>query len=108
MTVTTQFRTAEAIYFDFALLRKAFLYFGLALLVMAPFSRDPLVVVACGFAPWVLIGLLDRPRMPAVVLYYLLFMWIEAATRVLIAALDGESLGDGLYGVDVHRAFWYS
>jgi len=32
MTVTTQFRTAEPIYFDFALLRKAFLYFALAVL----------------------------------------------------------------------------
>jgi hypothetical protein len=108
MTVTTQFKTAEPIYFDFALLRKAFLCFGVAMLVMAPFSRDPIVVVVCGFMPYVLVGLLDRPRMPSIIVYYLLWMWFQAAARVLIAALDAESLGDGLYGLDVYRAFWYA
>jgi hypothetical protein len=108
MAVTTQFQTAEPIYFDFALLRKAFLCFAVAMLVMAPFARDPIVVVVCGFMPYVLVGLLDLPRMPSIVVYYLLWMWFQAATRVLIAALDGESLGDGLYGLDVYRAFWYA
>jgi len=32
----------------------------------------------------------------------------QAATRVLLAALDGESLGDGLYGYDVYRRFGIS
>jgi hypothetical protein len=108
MTMTTAVQTSEPIYFDFALLRKAFLYFGVALLVMAPFARDPIVVVVCGFLPYVLVGLVDVPRMPSIIVYYLLWMWFQAATRVLIAALDAESLGDGLYGLDVYRAFWYS
>jgi hypothetical protein len=64
--------------------------------------------VACGIMPLVLISLVDRPRMPSIVVYYLLFMWIEAAARVLIASIDGESLGDGLYGQEIYRAFWYS
>jgi hypothetical protein len=108
MALTTQFQTAEPIYFDFAFLRKAFLYFGLAMLVMAPFARDPMVVIVCGFMPCVLVPLIDRPTMPSIVVYYLLWIWVQAATRVLLAALDGESLGDGLYGYDVYRAFWYS
>jgi hypothetical protein len=108
MTAATQFQAAQPIYFDFALLRKAFLYFALILLLMAPFSRDPLVVVACGFTPWILIRLVDRPRMPAIIVFYLLYMWVEAAARVLVAGLDGESLGDGLYGYYVYRAFWYA
>jgi hypothetical protein len=108
MALTTQFHAAEPIYFDFALLRKAFLYFALGMLFMAPLSRDPLVVVACGSLPWVLVALVDRPRMPSVVIFYLLYMWVEAAVRVLIASIDGESLGDGPYGLDVYRAFWYS
>ena len=108
MTVTTVLRAAEPIYFDFALLRKAFLYFGGVMLLAAPFSRDPLTVVACGQAPWILISLVDRPRTPSVVVYYLLYMWVEAAARVLLASLDGESLGDGPFGPDVYRAFWYS
>lgn len=108
MTVTTPFQKTEPIYFDFALLRKAFLCFGGAMMVMAPFSRDPMVAVVCGFMPYVLVGLLDLPRMPSIVVYYLLWMWIQAATRLLLAALDGELLGDGLYGLDVNRAFWYA
>ena len=108
MALTTQFHKVESIHFDFALLRKAFLGFAVAMVVMAPFSRDPLVAVVCGFTPWLLTALVDRPRMPAVVLYYLLWMWVEAATRLLLAFMDGESLGDGQYGPDVTRAFWYS
>jgi hypothetical protein len=108
MALTTQFQTAEPIYFDVAFLRKALLCFGVAVLVMAPFSRDPMVVVVCAFMPYVLVGLLDLPRMPSIVVYYLLWMWFQAATRVLIAALDAESLGDGLFGLDVYRAFWYA
>jgi hypothetical protein len=108
MALTTHFQTAEPIHFDFALLRKAFLAFAVAMVVMAPFSRDPLVAVVCGFTPWLLVCLVDRPRMPAVVLYYLLWMWVEAATRLLLAFMDGESLGDGQFGSDVTRAFWYS
>jgi hypothetical protein len=108
MALTTHFQTAEPIYFDFAFLRKIFLYFGIAMLVLAPFARDPIVVVVCGFMPCVLISLLDLPRMPSIIVYYLLWMWFQAATRVLIAALDAESLGDGLYGLDLYRAFWYA
>jgi hypothetical protein len=108
MTVITAVQTSEPIYFDLARLRKAFRYFAVTMLVIAPLSRDPLVVLVCGLAPWGLIALVDRPGMPAVIVYYLLFMWVEAATRVLLASLDGESLGDGPYGQDVYRAFWYS
>lgn len=108
MTLATTLEAAEPIYFDFALLRKTFLYFALILLVFAPFSRDPLVVVACGFMPLVLIALVDCPRMPAAVVYYLLFVWSQGAARLLVAGFDGEALGDGPYGNDVYRAFWYS
>jgi hypothetical protein len=108
MTATTHFQTAEPIYFDFAFLRKALLYFAIAMLVLAPFSRDPMVVVVCGFTPWVLISIIDRPRMPSIVAYYLLWVWAQAATRLLLAALDGESLSDGPFGHDVYRAFWFA
>ncbi len=98
----------ESIRLDFALLRKAFGFFAIAMAVIAPLSRDPLVVTACGFMPWALVGLVDRPRMPSIIVYYLLFMWLEMAARVLLASMDGEALGDGLYGDDVYRAMWYA
>ncbi len=89
-------------------MRKALLCFGVVLLGIVPFLRDPLVVVVCGFMPYILVTIVDRPTMPSIMLYYLLFTWVEAGARVLIAALDGESLGDGPFGLDVYRAFWYS
>ena len=108
MTVTTAYQASEPIHFDFALLRKAFRYFALTLVVVAPITRDPFVVMACGVMPWMVLGLIDRPRMPAVVVYYLLYLWLEAAARVLLTWLDNEALGDGMYGQELYRAFWYS
>ena len=93
---------------DSALLRKAFGFFGVAVAVIAPLMRDPLVVTACGFMPWALVSLVDRPRMPSIIVYYLLFMWLEMAARVVLASIDGEALGDGVYGHDVYRAMWYA
>ncbi len=90
MTVTTQLQLSEPIYFDFAFLRKGLLWFAFAIMVLAPFTRDPLVVTVCGFMPWALVGIVDRPGMASVVLYHLLFVWVQAATRVLLASLDGE------------------
>lgn len=108
MTVTTHLQLSEPVYFDFAFLRKALLWFAFGVLMLAPFARDPLVVTVCGFMPLVLIGIVEKPGMPSVVVYYLLFVWIQAAARVLLAASDGESLAEGFYGADVYRAFWYS
>lgn len=108
MTVTTQLVRSESIHFDFVALRKGLLWFAFGVLVLAPFSRDPLVVAACGVVPWVLVGIVDKPNMPSVVIYYLIFMWLQAAARVLLASLDGEALDEGFYGADVNRAFWYS
>src|SRR5258708_29483038 len=84
--------STESIRLDFALLRKAFLFFGLAMVVIAPFLRDPLVTMACGFMPFALVSLVDRPRMPSIVVYYLLFMWLEMAARMVLASIDGEAL----------------
>lgn len=108
MTVTTHFQLSEPIHFDFAFLRKALLWFAFGVLLLGLFSRDPLAVAACGFMPLVLLGIVDKPGMPSAVVYYLLFVWIQAAARVLLAASDGESLAEGFYGPDVYLAFWYS
>jgi hypothetical protein len=108
MTVTTAYHAPHPLVLDFALLRNVFRYFAVVITLLAPATRDPLLVMACGAAPWVLLTLVDRPGMPAIIVYYLLFMWLQAAARVLVACLDGEALGDGVYGQDLYRAFWYS
>jgi len=99
---------SKSICLDSALLRKAFGFFAVAMVAIAPLTRDPLVVTACGFMPWALVSLVDRPRMPSIIVYYLLFMWLEMAARMVLASIDGEALGDGVYGHDVYRAMWYA
>lgn len=108
MTAITQVRFEEPISFDLAFVRKGLLWFGCVVLAPAIFMPDPLVVAACGFMPWVLVRIVDRPRMPPIIIFYLLFMWAEATARVLLACLAGESLTEGFYGPDVYRAFWYA
>jgi hypothetical protein len=108
MTVVAQLPMESPIRFDFAFLRKGAMYFAIAMLVVAPFSRDPIATVFCGVVPWVMISLVDQPGMPAVAVYYLLWQWAQAAVRLLLAFIDGESIGDGFYGGYVYRAFWYS
>jgi hypothetical protein len=78
------------------------------MVMIAPLARDPLVVVACGFMPLALVTIVDRPRMPSILVYYLLFIWLELAARLVLTAIDGEALGDGLYGHDTYRAAWYA
>jgi hypothetical protein len=108
MTIVAPLSMEPPIRFDFAFLRKGAVYFAIMMLVVAPFSYDPFATVFCGIVPWVLISLVDRPGMPAVAVYYLLWQWLQAAVRLLLAFIDGESIGDGIYGWDVYRAFLYS
>lgn len=108
MTMVVQVPAEARIRFDFAFLRKAAVYLAIAAVICAPFSHDPLATAFCGAVPWILISIVNQPGMPAAVVYYLLWLWTEAATRLLLAILDGESISDGIYGPDVYRALWYS
>lgn len=93
---------------DLAFLRKLFFVLAVGVVVMAPFARDPLITAACGMLPFLLVGLLDRPRMPSVVVYALLYMWLQIAARLVLTYIDDETLSGGLYGTDVCRATWYA
>lgn len=58
--------------------------------------------------PFVLVAILERPLMPSIVVYSLLYMWLQIAARLALTYIDDETLGDGLYGTDVCRAAWYA
>ena len=45
--------------------------------------------------------------MPAAVVYLVLWQWAQTFARILQTLVDGESLGGGLYGPNVERAYWY-
>lgn len=92
---------------DYGFLRRMFFGMGLLLLLVSPFSRDPIALAAGGFVPWIVLHLVGRPTMPAAVIFYFLWQWAQIFARVLQSMVDGEALGAGLYGPSVVQAYWY-
>ena len=92
---------------DYDFLRRTFLFIGLALLLFAPFSSDPLALSVGGFVPWVVLSLVGRSTMPVAVVFYFLWQWAQVYSRVLQSMIDGETLGGGLFGPGVVQAYWY-
>ena len=101
MTLLSHVTASPPIQFDFAFVRRFALYFAGIGLVMAPFVRDPLAMAGGCFMPWILLTIIDTPRMPSVAVYFLLWQWVEVASRIAVAIVDSESIGDGVYGPDV-------
>jgi hypothetical protein len=108
MTAIPRLMTHHEWQFDFAFLRRLLL--GLAALgfVLAPFSRDPLALAVGTAVPWLIVTIIDKPSMPSVVIFFLLWQWAQVYARLLLALVDGEALGAGVYGSDVTLAYWYS
>jgi len=92
---------------DYSFLQRIFVAVGVMLVVLAPFSKDPLAFAVGGIVPAVVMWLIGRPNMPASVIYLVLWQWAQTFARVLQTLADGEALGRGLYGPTVERAYWY-
>lgn len=92
---------------DAGFMRRTFLIIGLFLLLISPFSRNPLELAVGGFVPWLTISIVAKPTMPAAVVYVFLWQWAQVFCRVLQSMADGEALGSGLYGPGVVNAYWY-
>jgi hypothetical protein len=93
---------------DYKFLQRFFLLFGIAMVLIAPFSPDMMAVAAAGVAPWVIVKLLGSPNMPAAAAYFILWQWMQSFARVLQDFIDGESLSQGIYGPTVESAYWYT
>jgi hypothetical protein len=92
---------------DHVLLRRAFLVMGLALVVFAPFTPDPIEFAVGGFVPWLVLRIVGTPTLPAAVVYYLIWQWLQVYARTLVSVTDGEEMARGLYGPWVVDAYWY-
>ncbi len=92
---------------SYGLLRRAFLLIGMVLLLVAPFSNDPLPFAAGCFVPWLVLSIVGKPTMPVAVIFYFLWQWAQVFARVLQSMIDGEALAAGLYGPYVLNAYWY-
>lgn len=92
---------------DFAFMRRACLVLGLVLLLIAPFSSDPLPFAVGCFTPWVVLSLVGTPAMPVAVIFFFIWQWAQTFARILQSMVDGEPLAGGFYGPGVLNAYWY-
>lgn len=99
--------TPVAVRLDHVLLRRAFLAVGLAMVVVAPFTPDPIEFAVGAFVPWLVLRIAGTPTLPAAVVFYLLWQWLQVYARTLVGATDGEEMARGLFGPWVVNAYWY-
>lgn len=92
---------------DFAFMRRTFLVVGLVLLLVAPFSLDPMAFAVGCFVPWIVLSLVGTPTMPVAVIFFFIWQWAQTFARVLQSMVDGEPLAGGFYGPGVLNAYWY-
>lgn len=110
VTVSSPLRTqasAPRMMLDYSFLRRAFFIVGLVLLLISPFSLDPLALAVGGFVPWLTLSIVAKPTMPAAVVYIFLWQWAQAFARILQSTVDGEALGSSVYGPGIIYAYWY-
>lgn len=92
---------------DWSLLKRAFLYFAVAMGIVSPFTPDPVAFAVGGAVPLVLVNIVGLPAMPMAVVYLFVWQWAQMFARALQAVFDGESMAAGIYGPDVLRAYWF-
>jgi hypothetical protein len=100
-------RTAPTTRLDYSSLQRLFIYLAIFLVVVAPFTTDPIPFAVGGMVPAVLIKLINTPSMPAAIGYFIIWQWAQIFSRVLLGVIDGETLAGGIYGPPVERAYWY-
>jgi len=108
MTSVVATATQRTTRLDFELLRRGFLYFAIANVVLAPFMADPLVYAGGGFVPFVLLTIIGLPTMPKGLVFFLLWQWAQVFARALQSVVDGQSMAATIDGADVLYAYWYS
>jgi hypothetical protein len=107
MTTTVAFPTETAPCLDFGMLRRVFITLGLGLLLMSPMAPDPIAFAVGGMVPAVLIQIVSTPTMPAGILYFLFWQWLQIFARVFQGVFDGMPMSRSIYGQSVEDAYWY-
>lgn len=107
MTTTTAMAAPAVTRLDWSLLKRAFLYFAIAMVFVSPFTPDPVAFAAGGATPMVLVTLVGRPTMPMAVVYLFIWQWAQTFARALQAVFDGESMAASIHGPEVLLAYWY-
>ena len=107
MTTTIALQPETTLRLDFGMLRRVFLSFGLVLLLFAPLSPDPVELAVGAMVPWVIVQIIGTPNMPAAMVFYLVWQWLQTFTRVFLGVIDGMAMSRSVYGTWVDDAYWY-
>ena len=92
---------------DFGMLRRVFISLGLVLLLISPMAPDPIAFAVGGLIPAVLIQIVSTPTMPAGILYFLFWQWLQIFARAFQGVIDGMSMSRSVYGQSIEDAYWY-
>lgn len=85
-----------------------FLVLACLVACVSPFTPDPIELAVGAFVPWIALRIVATPTMPAAVLYYLLYQWLQIFARAVLSVIDGEPMALGLWGPWVLNAYWYA
>lgn len=109
MTITTlAVRAPPAVVrLDHVLLRRAFFVVALALVFVAPFSPDPTEFAVGAFVPWLVLRIVGTATLPAAVMFFLLWQWVQIFARAILGLIDNEEMARGVFGPWVVNAYWY-
>ncbi|MDI1284436.1 MAG: hypothetical protein PSV46_08565 [Reyranella sp.] len=98
--------TQKRMVLDVGSIRRAFFILGLFLVLISPFSPDPLAVAVGGFVPWVLLSIAGLPFIPVAAIFYFVWQWSQVFAQALVSMLDGQSMSSS--GAGILTAYWYS
>ena len=107
MTTLAVSRPQAVGHLDIASLRRAFLVLAFVLAMVSPFTPDPLEFAVGGFVPWIVLSIAGTPTLPAALVYFLLWQWLQVFARALVGVTDGEPMSRSIAGPWVVDAYWY-
>ncbi len=93
---------------DVGSIRRTFFIVGMLLLLISPFSPDPLSVAVGGFVPWVLLSIAGLPFIPVAAIFYFVWQWSQVFAQALLSMVDGLPMASSVGGPGVVNAYWYS
>ena len=108
MSTTFAFEAAPGIRLDYGLVGRASLGLGFVLVLLSPMSPDPLPFAAGAFVPWVVVQIIATPMMPAPIVFWLLWQWLQTFARAVVTVVDGFPMARSVYGPSVESAYWFS
>jgi hypothetical protein len=107
MTSIGAAEVASGTRFDMGQLTKATIGLGCLLSLLSPLSPDMFAFAAGAFVPAIVVYIIDTPYMPAPIVFWLLWQWVQTFARAFVTIVDEQSMARSVFGPSVEEAYWY-